>query len=111
MKRAVLLLTLTALLAFAPSAFACWKCNTTVGCYGTDVGVPGRTYCEFDGVCHVMGFCQGFADDTELAASYTVAAVHVVETKSETASALTADALQAPVPEPQETEKAAVVAR
>lgn len=109
MKRAAILLTLTALLAFAPSAFACWKCNTTVGCYGTDVGVPGRTFCEFDGVCHVMGFCQGYAaDDTELAASYTVAAVYVVETGTEKVAALATIADQAPVAEAQKAAKVAV---
>lgn len=108
MKRAAILLTLTALLAFAPSAFACWKCNTTQGCYGTDVGVPGRTDCYFDGACHMMGFCQGFTDDTQLAASYTVAAVHVVETKTEKAPDLTTGPHQVPLPEPQEAEKATV---
>lgn len=111
MKRAAILLTLTALLAFAPSAFACWKCNTTVGCYGTDVGVPGRTFCEFDGVCHLMGFCQGFTDETELAASYTVAAVHVVETETEKASGLKTDPAQAPLCEPQKAEQVAVLER
>jgi hypothetical protein len=104
MKRAAVLLTLTALLAFAPSAFACWKCNTTQGCFGTDVTVP----CEFDGVCHLMGFCQGFSGDTELAASYTVAAVYVVEPEAEQASDLTARTDQAPVVEAQKADKAAV---
>ncbi|HEV7764200.1 MAG TPA: hypothetical protein VGQ76_04295 [Thermoanaerobaculia bacterium] len=82
MKRAAILLTLAALLAFAPSAFACVKCNTTVGCYGTETGEPGRINCEFeDGVCHVSGLCQGFAaSETEFAVSYTVAEV-VVETE------------------------------
>jgi hypothetical protein len=109
MKRTAILLTLTALLAFAPSAFACWKCNVTQGCYGTDVGVPGRTNCEFDGTCHVSGFCQGFTDDeTQLAASYTVAAVHVVESKTEKAQDLTANLHQAPLPEPQEVRQVAV---
>jgi hypothetical protein len=102
MKRAAILLTLVALMAFAPSAFACWKCNTTEGCYGTDIGVPGRTNCTFDGVCHVSGFCQGFTDDTELAASYTVAAVHVVETET----AKTADVTPKTLPAPQTAEKA-----
>lgn len=103
MKRIAILLALTALLAFAPSAFACWKCDTIQGCYGTEVGVPGRTDCEFDGACHLHGFCQGFAaaDDTQLAASYTVATVHVVEPKTEKAQ-------QAPLPEPQQAEKATV---
>ena len=100
MKRAAILLTLTALLAFAPSAFACWKCNTTVGCYGTDIGVPGRTTCEFDGTCHTSGFCQGFSDETQLAASYTVAAVYVVEVESSKALDLTVHAHPAPLPEP-----------
>jgi hypothetical protein len=108
MKRTAVLLTLTALLAFAPSAFACWKCNTTQGCFGTDVGVPGRTFCEFDGACHQMGFCQGFSGDTELAASYTVAAVYVVEPETEQASDLTAKPDQAPLPEAQKADKAAV---
>lgn len=109
MKRAAVLLTLTALLAFAPSAFACWKCNTTVGCFGTDVGVPGRTFCEFDGVCHVMGFCQGFSgEDTELAASYTVAAVYVVEAGTEKVADLTANADQATVAAAPKAEKVAV---
>jgi hypothetical protein len=109
MKRAAVLLTLTALLAFAPSAFACWKCNTTVGCFGTDVGVPGRTFCEFDGACHLMGFCQGFTDETELAASYTVAAVYVVDAETEKASAAKNDSNQAPQCEPQKAEKAELV--
>jgi len=107
MKRAAVLLTLTALLAFAPSAFACVKCNTTVGCFGTDIGVPGRTFCEFDGVCHLMGFCQGFSSETRLAASYTVAAVHVVEPETGKAPAPTADPHRAQVPEPQKAEQAA----
>jgi hypothetical protein len=104
MKHAAILLSLIALLAFAPSAFACWKCDTTQGCYGTDVGVPGRTNCEFDGTCHLQGFCQGFTDETELAASYTVAAVHVMETETEKAPAPTA---KQPLPKPEKAEKAA----
>lgn len=102
MKRIAILLALTALLAVAPSAFACWKCDTTQGCYGTDVGVPGRTICEFDGACHMAGFCAGFVDDTPLAASYTVAAVHVVEVKTDA---------KTPEPKPAETEKQAEVTR
>jgi hypothetical protein len=109
MKRAAILVTLTALLAFAPSAFACWKCNLVEGCYGTPVGTPGRTFCEFDGVCHLMGFCQGFTDETEdLAASYTVAAVHVVETETDKALALTTDEAQVPACEPQKAELVAL---
>jgi len=109
MKRTVLLLTLTlTALALAPSAFACWKCDTVQGCYGTDVGVPGRTNCDFDGTCHVSGFCQGFTDEAPLAASYTVAAVHVVDVKAEKAlDAMT----KVPQPEPQKIEKVAEVTR
>lgn len=107
MKHAAMLLTLTALLAFAPSAFACWKCDTIQGCYGTEVGVPGRTNCTFDGTCHVMGFCQGYAAQTELAASYTVAAVHVVATQTEKAPDVTANANQASRPASQKAETAA----
>lgn len=108
MKRTAILLSLTALLAFAPSAFACWKCDTIQGCYGTEVGVPGRTNCDFDGTCHVSGFCQGFAAQTQLAASYTVASVRVVETETAKAADLTTKAQPAPLPEPQKAEKAAV---
>ncbi|HEX7680040.1 MAG TPA: hypothetical protein VF713_18060 [Thermoanaerobaculia bacterium] len=109
MKRAAILLTLTALLAFAPSAFACWRCDTTQGCYGTDIGVGGWNDCFFDGTCHkIGGFCQGIADQTPLAASYTVAAVHVVEPETETAPDLTANSHRAPLPEPQKAEMAVV---
>ena len=100
MKRTALLLTLTALLAFAPSAFACWKCNLSQGCYGTEIGEAGRNNCTFDGTCHQSGFCQGLTDETELAASYTVAAVYVVDTETEQASDLKTD-VQAPVCETQ----------
>jgi hypothetical protein len=102
MKRLAILLTLTALMAFAPSAFACWKCNTTDGCIGLDFGVSGRTNCSFDGACHMMGVCQGFTDETELAASYTVAAVHVVTAETDKAPVAVATTL----PEPQKAEKA-----
>lgn len=98
MKRIAVLLTLTALLAFAPSAFACVKCNTTVGCYGTEVGEPGRINCEFDGTCHLMGFCQGFAPETEFADSYTVASV-VVETE------MVSDVTVSPASEPELTQQ------
>jgi hypothetical protein len=110
MKRAAILLTLTALMAIAPSAFACYKCNLQDGCYGTPVGTPGRTTCYFDAAgCHLMGFCQGFTDETEdLAASYTVAAVHVVGTETDKASALTTDEAQAPACEPQKAELVAL---
>jgi hypothetical protein len=100
MKRTAVLLTLVALLAFAPAAFACVKCNTTVGCYGTEIGEPGRINCEFDGTCHVSGFCQGFAPETEFAASYTVAEV-VVET--EAVSDLAIDSQLAPVGDVQKS--------
>lgn len=104
MKRAAILLTLTALLAFAPSAFACWRCNTTEGCYGVPVGTPGWVDCEFNGTCRrIGGFCQGFSDESELAASYTVAAVHVVETET----AKTPDVTVKVVPETQEVAKVA----
>ena len=112
MKRSVIVvLTLTALLAFAPSAFACWKCNTTEGCVGTAVGVPGWNDCFFDGTtCHrIGGGCQGIAAQPDLASSYTVAAVHVVvETGSEKTPDLTADSQPVPLPEPQRVWMAAV---
>ena len=102
MKRTAILLTLIAVMAVAPSAFACWKCNTTVGCYGTEIGEPGRADCWFDGACHMTGLCSGFAAvDEPLAATYTVAAVHVVETEIAKAPELDAKTL----PEPQEIVK------
>lgn len=108
MKRTAILLTLVAVMAFAPSAFACWKCNTIDGCYGTDVTVPGRTSCEFDGTCHLMGFCQGFAADEPLAATYTVATVRVVP--AETAKAPECDAKTLPAPATEQVAKVAIVA-
>lgn len=97
MKRVAILLALTALMAFAPAAFACVKCNTTVGCYGTEIGVPGFTDCYFDGTCHnIRPLCQGFVEEPQLAASYSVAAVHVVET--ETTKSATVEATPAPAP-------------
>jgi hypothetical protein len=108
MKRIALLLIVAAVMVFAPSAFACWKCTTTTGCVGTDVGVSGRTNCEFDGVCHVSGLCQGLtADQAPLAASYTVAAVHVVTTGTETAASSATRSQQLPPTEPQKAEKVA----
>jgi len=94
MKRTAILLTLVAVMAFAPSAFACYWCDTESGCYQLPETVPGRTNCWFDGACHYLGFCQGFAAaDEPLAATYTVAAVHVVE---ETAKAPELDAKTLP---------------
>lgn len=101
MKRTAILLTLIAVMAFAPSVFAgCAQCNTTVGCYGAE---QGWVDCYFDGECHrIGGFCQGFAAvDEPLAATYTVAAVHVVETELAKAPELDAKTL----PEPQEIVK------
>lgn len=111
MKRAAILLTLIAVMTFAPSAFAgCWKCNDLDGCFGATQGWFG---CEFDKTgCHrIGGFCQGFTgeEETQLAASYTVAAVHVVETEpaSVTAPAVTAPELDTnTLPAPQEAAKA-----
>ena len=105
MKRTGILLTLVAVMAFAPSAFACYWCDTQWGCYPLEETVPGRTNCWFDGACHFLGFCQGFAATEEpLAATYTVAAVHVVETETATAPELDAKTL------PQSQEIVTVVA-
>ena len=110
MKRTAILLTLIAVMTFAPSAFAgCFKCNDLDGCFGATQGWFG---CEFDKTgCHrIGGFCNGFAgDETQLAATYTVAAVHVVETEtaSVTAPAVTAPELEAKtLSAPQEAAKA-----
>ncbi|HYI09087.1 MAG TPA: hypothetical protein VEK57_08440 [Thermoanaerobaculia bacterium] len=104
MKRASILLTLIAVMAFAPSAFACVKCNLQQGCYDPGFLEPGRTNCYFDGTCHMQGFCQGFtAEEPQLAATYTVAAVHVVEPET----AKTPDATpEKTVSEPQQAELA-----
>ncbi|MEO8380352.1 MAG: hypothetical protein ABI779_11865 [Acidobacteriota bacterium] len=101
MKHAAILLTLVAVMAFAPSAFAgCAKCNTTDGCFGA---TQGWVDCYFDGECHrIGGFCNGFTGEaTPLAATYTVAAVHVVETETVKAPQLDTKTLSAP----QEAEK------
>ena len=81
MKRLPILLAVLLIVAIAPSSFACWNCDTTQGCYGTEVGVGGWTDCEFDGVtCHrIRPFCQGFRNSAPLSAQYKVSAVHVVE--------------------------------
>jgi hypothetical protein len=103
MKRAAILLTLIAVMAFAPSVFAgCVKCNTTEGCIWAQQGWVG---CYFDGTCHkVGGFCNGFTDEeTQLAATYTVAAVHVVETETDPVKAPELDTKT--LSAPQEAEK------
>jgi hypothetical protein len=106
MKRAAILLTLVAVMAFAPSAFAgCAKCNTSVGCFGA---TQGWVDCFFDGECHrIGGFCQDFTgEETQLAATYTVAAVHVVKTETAPVKAPKLDTKT--LSAPQEAEKAAV---
>lgn len=104
MKRAAILLTLVAVMTLAPSAFAgCVKCNLTEGCIWAQQGWEG---CYFDGACHrVGGFCNGFAGEEEqLADTYTVAAVRVVETATDAAKAPELDAKT--LPAPQEAAKA-----
>lgn len=91
MKRTAMLLTLIAVMAFAPSVFAgCVKCNLTEGCIWAEQGWEG---CYFDGLCHrVGGFCNGFTgEETPLAATYTVAAVEVIETETDSVNAPESD--------------------
>jgi len=102
MKRTAVLLTLVAVMAFAPSAFACWKCNLAEGCVGLDIGQSGRLNCDFDTSCHTSGTCQGFTSEQPLAATYTVAAVRVVP--AETAKAPECEVKALPTPAPQQAE-------